>query len=86
MNITYGRKFKKMFKKQPKYTQNKFEDKIIIFTKNIYSPSLRNHALSGEWTGYKSIDITGDTRACFEDLGDDNFEFVAIGSHSELYS
>jgi len=44
------------------------------------------HSLSGEWFGCKSINITGDIKAVFEEVEDDLVEFTAIGSHSDLYS
>ncbi len=56
-----------------------------MFVDNPYHPLLSNHALSGEWIGCRSMNITGDIRAVFEEIGSHYFEFVAIGSHSELY-
>jgi len=47
-------------------------------------PLLNNHPLDGIWIGCRSINITGDFRAVYEELGNDNFEFVAIGTHSEF--
>jgi len=45
---------------------------------------LNNHSLSGEWRGYRSIDITGDIRAVYRIENEINL-FVAIGSHNQLY-
>ncbi|MEK7175479.1 MAG: type II toxin-antitoxin system mRNA interferase toxin, RelE/StbE family, partial [Patescibacteria group bacterium] len=75
-----------MFKKKDTWVQNKFNDQLLIFTKNINYPLLNNHPLSGEWAGCRSINITGDFRAVYEELNNNHFEFVAIGTHSELYS
>ena len=75
-----------MFKKHPLWIQNKFEERVLLFTRNMYHPLLDNHALHGEWMGYRSINITGDIRAVFEEVSTDHIEFIAIGSHSELYS
>ena len=86
MIVSYSHAFKKMFRKQPATIQNKFKKRLALFMKNPHHPLLCRHALNGEWGGCGSINITGDIRAVFEDLGNDYFEFVAIGSHSELYS
>ena len=75
-----------MFKKHPFWIQNKFEERVLLFIRNIYHPLLDNHALHGEWMGYRNINITGDIRAVFEEVSKDHVEFMAIGSHSELYS
>ena len=75
-----------MFKKQSLLLQNKFEERLALFTVNQYHPLLNNHALQGEWAGCRSINITGDIRAIFEEITNNNIEFVAFGSHSELYS
>jgi len=75
-----------MFKKQPASIKDKFEERVRLFREDMFEPILNNHPLEGEWLGCRSINITGDIRAIFEELGDDHFEFVAIGTHSELYS
>ncbi len=86
MKIGYSREFKKMFKKLSTRHQDKFEERLCLFIKNTHHPLLNNHALTGEWIGYKSINITGDLRAVYEEITNMHFEFIAIGSHSELYS
>ena len=75
-----------MFKKQPVWVQNKFEERVFLFLQNIYHPLLNNHVLGGKWIGHRSINITGDVRAVFEEINTTHIEFVAIGTHSELYS
>lgn len=86
MVISYSRTFKKMFKKQPIPVQKKFGERLELFVENPYHPQLSNHALGGEWVGCRSINVTGDIRAVFEELDGGDTEFVDIGSHSELYS
>jgi addiction module RelE/StbE family toxin len=75
-----------MFKKKDTWVQKKFSEQLLLFTKNINHPLLNNHPLNGEWLSCRSINITGDFRAIYEELNDNHFEFVAIGTHSELYS
>lgn len=86
MDITYGRVFKKMLRKQSVVIQEKFYERIALFVRDQHNPLLGNHALSGAWAGYRSINITGDIRAVFEEINKKHVEFVDIGSHSELYS
>lgn len=86
MIITYGRVFKKMLRKQPVVIQEKFHKRLVLFAKDQHHPLLGNHALGGEWIGCRSINVTGDIRAVFEELKGNRFEFIDIGSHSELYS
>lgn len=59
---------------------------MLFFLKDSHHPLLDNHSLNGEWLGHKSINVTGDIRAVFEEISEGCIEFVAIGSHSELYS
>ena len=75
-----------MFKKQPAGVKDKFEERVRLFHEDMFEPILNNHSLEGEWLGCRSINITGDIRAIFEEIEDDHFEFIAIGTHSELYS
>ena len=86
MIITYSRVFKKMFRKQSASIQEKFHERIILFLKNKHNPLLSNHALNGEWAGCRSINVTGDIRAVYEEIDKKHVEFVDIGNHSELYS
>lgn len=86
MIITHGRTFKKMFKKQSLLVQDQFEERMLLFIKNIHNPILGNHKLNGEWVGCRSINITGDIRVVYREMNDEAVELVAIGSHSELYS
>lgn len=84
MFVFTSRKFNKMFKKCPQEIKNKFIEKLKIFKENKYSPILNNHSLSGKLNGLRSINVSGDYRAIFEEKSE-NIIFVAIGTHSELY-
>lgn len=86
MTVTYSRIFKKMFKKKDAWVQDKFGERLTLFIQDKNHSSLGNHSLDGVWTGCRSINITGNFRAVYEELGNNHFEFVAIGTHSELYS
>jgi len=82
--VSYHKKFKKQFKRFPKKIQDKFGYKLQIFVSDPYSIELNNHSLSGEWSGHRSIDITGDIRAVYR-IENDDYLFKAIGTHHQLY-
>jgi addiction module RelE/StbE family toxin len=64
-----------------------FKNKLKIFIKNQYNPILNNHSLSGKLKKYRTINISGDWRAIFQEIKEeDSIYFVAIGTHSQLYS
>ena len=86
MKINYSKKFVKQYSKQNIKIKNKFIERQNLLISDSFDFFLNNHSLSGEFVGYRSINITGDIRAIFEETGDDSIEFIAIGSHSELYS
>ena len=86
MRFSYSKKFIKQYTKMSIDIKNKFIERQTLLAADFFSPILNNHKLSGEYVGCKSINITGDIRAVFEEISEDHFEFVAIGTHSELYS
>lgn len=86
MIVVYHRNFKKMFRKMPVSVQEKFYNCLVLFVKTPHHPVLGNHQLSGEWVTCRSISITGDMRAVYKEQNGGIIQFIAIGSHSELYS
>ena len=84
--IDYSKKFIKSLKKAPNKIQIAFRNRLEIFLSDKFHPILNNHSLSGEYQGYRSINITGDWRAIFRERGsEDTVYFVIIGTHSNLY-
>ena len=84
MIIIYHRDFKKSYKKLPPKIKGKLEDRLRLFSKDEFNPILNNHALSGKYKGYRSINISGDLRAVFKRTNNDVM-FVKIDSHNKLY-
>ncbi len=88
MRIDYSKRFIKHFKKIPVKIKKAFRDKVDIFRSDKNDESLQKHFLKGEWEGFLSINVTGDWRAIYHELGDGSIEwveFVEIGTHSQLY-
>ena len=47
-------------------------------------PKYRDHALSGEWSGFRECHIKPDLLLIYES-GEDFIQLVRLGSHSELF-
>ena len=85
MKIEFSKAFQKRYKKYPQKLRSKIDERMMLFSKDKFHPMLENHPLHGEWQGYRSINITGDYRAIFEEIGSLVY-FVAVDTHTELYS
>lgn len=84
MNVFTSKKFEKMFRKCHQEIKDRFIERLKIFKKNKYNFVLNNHSLTGKLKGLRSINVSGDYRAIFEEKSEDII-FVAIGNHSQLY-
>lgn len=85
MKIEYTRTFLKQYAKLSPKLQTQTETRIALWFHNPHHPQLRDHALSGKYQGYRSINITGDMRALYTKRGKTFIIFGFIGSHSQLY-
>ena len=85
MEILFHRGLKKSYKKLRAAERKRFDERLRIFCNNPDHPILHNHALSGAYRGYRSINIGGDLRALYEPAGKKTAFFITIGTHSELY-
>lgn len=85
MIIKFAAKFKKQYKKLPKKFQNQFDDRLRLFVSDPTAPQLRVHPLQGKYSGYWSMNISGDLRALYRRDGDEVVIFALIGTHSQLY-
>ena len=84
MTIRHDKEFKKRFERLPPKTKTQVNDRLSLFANNPKDPRLRLHPLKGEFTGYYSINLSGDLRAIFKRDGPDII-FVLVGTHSQLY-
>jgi len=83
--IDYSRSFDKQLKKAPLPIKVIFRKRFELFLSNPFHPQLNNHLLTGNYKGYRSINITGDLRVIYEPLKNNVALFIAIGTHSALY-
>ena len=84
----YDPKFIKSLKRLDVRIRKSFKQRIDVFAKDPHNPKLNNHSLKRKYKGYKSIDITNDYRAIYEEVHEDEDTiayFISIGTHEELY-
>lgn len=84
MTVHTHRNFEKRYIKLATKIQNRFRERRDLFLESPFHPLLDNHALHGEWLGYRSINISGDFRAVFKQEGE-VVTFVDIDTHHNLY-
>lgn len=85
MNARFHRNFEKLYDKLPTNVQTRFKERLVLFLADPFDGVLRNHSLTGEWAGRRSINITGDYRAIYKAVDENTALFEAIGTHSKLY-
>ena len=87
MRIEYSKKFIKEFRKCPDNIKKAFKKRLQVFISNERDPVLNNHSLTGRLQDYQSINVNGDWRVIFQKIDSGTIVyFVAIGTHSKLYS
>ena len=62
--------FKKNYKKLTEPQKRKFKERRDLFLRDEFDPVLNNHALSGKYVGYRSINVTGDLRVLYKRTAD----------------
>lgn len=77
-------RFRKQWKHLSKMMRDEAASRLEMLAANEFSPPLNNHALSGKYGEYRSINVTGDVRIAYRRT-QDGFYLFAIGTHSELY-
>lgn len=84
MKIKLHKNFEKGYGKLTSAEKKKFKERRDLFLQDEFNPILNNHALRGNYLGYRSINVTGDIRAIYKK---EQYLaiFVAIDSHSNLY-
>ena len=85
MKIRFHKNFKKQYLKLNKKQQVKIQEKLELFIKDPFSSILKNHPLKGKYLDYRSINIAGDLRAIYKYIDSEEYVFVILGNHSNLY-
>src|SRR4051812_41848614 len=87
-NIEFSDRFEEDLTDAPDEIKAAFRDTLDLFVYGPNHPTLRNHALRGEYAGYRSIDITVDWRVLFKEVRSEKsimYVFHRIGTHEALY-
>jgi addiction module RelE/StbE family toxin len=85
VEVFFSKHFEKRFARLPLSIQKKALARIQLFQLRPFDKNLRNHSLIGKWSGYRSINITGDYRAIYLPVNDAQVKFYTIDTHSNLY-
>lgn len=85
MIVGYRKGFEKKTRRLPEKIRRAFGERIRLFMSSPRHPLLSGHALTGEWRGYRSINVTGDWRAMYRLVGPYRALFVDIDTHHNLY-
>lgn len=85
MIVRFHKNFEKRYKKLSNSQRKKFKEKIAIFLKDEFDPTLNNHPLKGKYKAYRSINVAGDLRAIYKRETKERAIFVTIDKHSNLY-
>ena len=85
MTVQYHKLLKKQYKSLSEKMKNNLKQKLHLFRSNTFHPLLNNHSLQGKWKNHRSINITGDYRAIYKEISEEESLFVRIGIHSQLY-
>lgn len=87
-NVKYSQPFNKQLKKAPLKIKKAFLKRREMFLQNPFHSQLNNHKLTGQFSDYRSINITGDWRAIYWEYvidGEKVVLFEVLGTHSQLY-
>ena len=84
MNISYSKDFVKAARHLNEAQSKRLKERMRLYLKEPNNTQLRNHKLSGQWSGYNSINITGDLRVVVRKTNDEIY-FIALGTHAQLY-
>ena len=82
--MQFHKNFKKRFVKIPLKIQEQFYKRLDLFLEDKFDKTLNNHFVGKIFPSCRSINVSGDYRAIFEDQGDKAI-FITIGTHSDLY-
>jgi addiction module RelE/StbE family toxin len=88
MRTQFDAEFYRLYKKANVRIQKAVDEKIALFEKDLYNLELNNHELHDEYEGYRSINITNDYRALYEEVpsGKETIAYFSLlGTHKELY-
>ena len=86
MKIRFHKNFDKQYKRLKQEQKKRVKERLALFLESPFHPILGNHPLKGKYKGYRSINITGDLRAIYKFINEQECIFVTIDTHSNLFT
>lgn len=77
--------FERQYRKLDRNLKNRVAERLHLLASEEFHPLLRNHQLTGEYEGFRSINITGDWRLVYRRIGADTYQLRAVGTHHQLF-
>ncbi len=86
MKVIFKKDFIKQYGKLQKHQKKKVDATIDIFENNPFDIHLKNHPLSGDLEGRRSISVSFDLRIIFtEEGGYITVTMLQVGTHNQVY-
>lgn len=83
--IEFTKGFIKQFKLLRPAQKQQFYVRLALYETDPQAKVLNDHALKGNYNGYRSINVSGDLRVLYRSEGGRIIIFCFIGTHSQLY-
>jgi mRNA-degrading endonuclease YafQ of YafQ-DinJ toxin-antitoxin module len=87
MNVEYNNTFIKHYRKRISFDPSlvsQFDERVLLFSKDMQNPILKDHVLRGKKAKMRAFSITGDIRIIYQLIGNTAY-FLDIGSHNQVY-
>ncbi len=88
VKVELDKVFRKHYKSRISRNKNlvrKYEQRFEIFLRDRRNLLLKDHKLTGKLRDKRAFSITGDIRVVYMEESKDNFVFLDIGTHPQIY-
>lgn len=85
MKLIYTSRFQKNMRLLSKSQKVLVREQLFFFLKNRSDSSLRDHALSGNLSAYRSFSVDADLRVLYRVVNPTCIKLMDIGPHSKVY-
>ena len=85
MEIIYGSKFAREYKRLPDNIKDIAEEQETLFRENPFNPKLKTHKLKGKLSGFLSFSIGHKYRIIFEFSKDKNTIYFHSAGNHDIY-
>jgi addiction module RelE/StbE family toxin len=86
MKFVFTKSFKKSYKQLPANKKVQVDKVLLLFSKDPFKKSLRNHKLKGKLHKLRSISVSYDLRIIF--IAENGYvlvTFLDVGTHAKVY-